>query len=40
VGLELTDEQLVALFNYTQNGLKEIEKFREKSKDNVHTGNK
>lgn len=40
VGLELTDEQLVALFNYTQNGLKEIEKFREKPKDNVHTVNK
>lgn len=40
VGLELTDEQLVALFNYTQSGLKEIEKFREKPKDNVNTGNK
>lgn len=40
VGLELTDEQLVALFNYTQNGLKEIEKFREKSKDNVNTSHK
>lgn len=40
VGLELTDEQLVALFNYTQQGLKEIEKFREKSEDNVDISNK
>ena len=40
VGLELTDEQLVALFNYTQQGLKEIEKFCEKPKDNVSTSHK
>lgn len=37
--LELTDEQLVALFNYTQKGLKAIEKFRPKQPDNVDTGN-
>lgn len=29
VGLELTDEQIVALFNYTQEGLKDLESFRE-----------
>ncbi|MCB2300396.1 esterase [Clostridium tagluense] len=39
-GLELTDQQIVALFNYTQEGVKEIEPFPEKSKDNVDTGDK
>lgn len=29
VGLELTDEQIVALFNYTQEGVRELEPFRE-----------
>lgn len=37
LGLELTDEQLIAIFNYTQQGLKAIEKFRPKSEDNVGT---
>lgn len=40
VGLELTDEQIVALFNYTQEGLKEIESFPEKSEDNECDSNK
>ncbi|WPC42963.1 esterase [Clostridium sp. JS66] len=39
VDLELTDEQLVALFNYTQEGLKEIESFRKESEDNKHDSN-
>ncbi|MBO0524414.1 esterase [Clostridium botulinum] len=30
VGLELTDEQIVALFNYTQEGVSELDSFREK----------
>lgn len=34
VGLELTDEQIVALFNYTQQGVQELESFREEPKDN------
>ncbi|GAA0062969.1 esterase [Clostridium sp. CTA-1] len=29
VGLELTDEQIVALFNYTQEGVSELDSFRE-----------
>lgn len=29
VGLELTDEQLVALFNYSQKGVEELESFRK-----------
>lgn len=28
-GLELTDEQLVALFNYSQKGVEELESFRK-----------
>ncbi|MBU3185659.1 esterase [Clostridium estertheticum] len=39
-GVEFTDEQIVAIFNYTQEGIKEIEPFREESEDNVHTGDK
>nr|WP_236900451.1 esterase [Clostridium estertheticum] len=39
VGLELTDEQIVAIFNYTQEGIKEIEPFREESENNVDTDN-
>lgn len=39
VGLELTDEQIVALFNYTQQGVQELESFREESKDNVDNNN-
>ncbi|WP_315114552.1 esterase [uncultured Clostridium sp.] len=33
VGLELTDEQIVALFNYTQQGVQELESFRKKPED-------
>ncbi|GAE03473.1 hypothetical protein CBO05C_3163 [Clostridium botulinum B str. Osaka05] len=33
VGLELTDEQIVALFNYTQEGVSELDSFREKSEN-------
>lgn len=40
LGLNLTDEQLVALFNYTQEGLKSLEKFRTESEDNVSTNDK
>lgn len=36
VGLVLTDEQLVALFNYTQKGLKAMGNFRTESEDNVN----
>ncbi|BCZ46937.1 hypothetical protein psyc5s11_30040 [Clostridium gelidum] len=39
VDLELTDEQLVALFNYTQEGLKAVQKFRTESTDNVSADN-
>lgn len=40
VGLELTDEQIVSLFNYTQEGLKDLESFREEQKDNVSDSDK
>lgn len=33
IGLELTDNQLVTLFNYTQSGVSELESFREESED-------
>ncbi|EQB3101461.1 esterase [Clostridium botulinum] len=33
VGLELTDEQIISLFNYTQKGIEEIEGFREEPKN-------
>ncbi|BDR72221.1 hypothetical protein K144316041_09290 [Clostridium tetani] len=33
VGLELTDEQIITLFNYTQKGIKEIEGFCEEPED-------
>ncbi len=33
VGLELTDEQIVALFNYTQEGISELDSFREESEN-------
>jgi len=33
--LELTDTQIVALFNYTQEGFKGIEKFHKESTNNV-----
>ena len=34
VGLELTDEQIVSLFNYSQKGIEEIESFRKEPEDN------
>jgi hypothetical protein len=37
--LQLTDEQLVAIFNYTQQGLKAVEKFRPITKDNDSDSN-
>ncbi len=40
VGLELTDEQIVALFNYTQEGVNELDSFREESEDNERNINK
>jgi hypothetical protein len=39
VGLELTDEQLIAIFNVTQKGVKSLEPFRKEQKDNVNRGN-
>lgn len=38
LGLELTDDQLVAIFSYTQQGLKAVEKFRTKS-ENTNSNN-
>ncbi|MGY0372474.1 esterase [Clostridium sp. JNZ J1-5] len=38
--LELTDEQIVALFNYTQRGVEELESFRQEPKDNVGNSDK
>lgn len=32
-GIKLTDEQLMFIFNYTQNGVAALESFREKSED-------
>lgn len=37
-GIELTDEQLMAIFNYTQRGLKALESFRIKSPDSEPAG--
>jgi len=34
LGLELTDEQIVSLFNYSQKGIEEIESFRKEPEDN------
>lgn len=36
VGLELTDEQLVALFNYTQKGVNALKPFHTESEDNIN----
>lgn len=33
VGIELSDEQLMAIFNYTQGGVKALESFRKESVD-------
>lgn len=38
-GIELTDEQLLAVFNYTQRGLKALEPFRSKPEYNQPTNN-
>ncbi len=38
-GIELTDEQMIAVFNYTQNGVKSLEPFRSKSTSDVINSN-
>lgn len=38
-GIQLTDEQLIAIFNYTQKGVKALTPFREKPKDSEYSGN-
>ncbi|MGU9540080.1 esterase, partial [Clostridium tepidum] len=40
VGLELTHGQRVALFNYTQRGVQELESFREEPEENECANNK
>lgn len=37
-GIELTDQQLMAVFNYTQEGVKALESFRSKPTNNGDTG--
>lgn len=37
-GLELTDDQLVVIFNYTQRGVKALETFREQPKNYKRPG--
>lgn len=37
-GIEFTDEQLMAIFNYTQRGVRALEPFRYKPKDSESTG--
>ena len=37
VGLELTDEQMMAVFNYSQKGIKALEPFRAKSNQHENT---
>lgn len=32
-GMELSDDQIMAIFNYTQNGVKALESFREEQED-------
>jgi hypothetical protein len=34
-GIELTDEQMMFLFNYVQAGIKQLEPFREEPSDNI-----
>lgn len=36
-GVKLTDEQLMFIFNYSQNGVKALESFREEPEDDVDT---
>lgn len=38
-GIELTDEQLMFVFNYTQKGVKALEKFRSEQKHNIGSSN-
>ncbi len=38
-GIELTDEQLIAVFSYTQNGVKALDSFRIEPTDNVINSN-
>lgn len=38
-GIELTDEQMMAVFNYCQRGVKALEPFREKPTGDVPVGN-
>lgn len=38
-GVELTDEQMMAVFNYCQRGVKALEPFRTKPKSDVSSGN-
>lgn len=38
-GIELTDEQMMAIFNYVQRGAKALEPFREKSKHHLNPVN-
>lgn len=37
-GLELTDDQLVVIFNFTQKGVKALEPFRKKPQDHKRVG--
>lgn len=37
-GLEFTDDQLVAIFSYTQEGIKGLEQFRTNRADSENTG--
>lgn len=38
-GMELSDDQLMAIFNYTQSGIRALESFREEQKDSECAGN-
>ena len=37
-GIELTDEQMMAVFNYCQRGVKALEPFREQPKGDIPVG--
>lgn len=38
-GIQLTDEQMTAIFNYTQKGVKALKSFRQESTNNVSVDN-
>lgn len=38
-GIELTDDQMMAIYNYTQSGVKALERFLKEPTANVGTGN-